>query len=277
MEKTGLVLEGGGMRCIFTAGVLDYFMDNGIEFDYVAAVSCGAANAACYLSRQRGREKNCLTDMLDKYKYISLKNWVTKKNLIDYKMLFEDLSYEGEIPFDFDTYFGNPTECEMVTSNLLTGEAMYLDERHDKERLTKICHASCTIPVISQTMFVDGIPMLDGGICDPIPIHRAIEKGCTRNVVVLTRNSGRRSPYTNLPIPPFVYGKYPNIRPKMRTRGRLYNEQMEFIEQKEKAGEILVIQPLKKLKVSAVERNTKKLEELYREGYECAERIKEFL
>lgn len=276
MEKIGLVVEGGGMRCIFTAGVLDYFMHKGITFPYIAAVSGGAAAASCYVARQPERQKKCLIDLYMKYRYISLKNWMTKKNMIDYKLLFEDFSYDI-LPFDFDTFFKSETECEIVTSNLLTGEANYFVEKESKKRLIDICHASSTIPVISQTVQVDGVPMLDGGICDPIPIHRAMEKGCTKNVVVLTRNPGRRSPYTNLPIPPFLYGKYPNIRQKMKTRGQLYNEQMKFIEEKQKSGDILVIQPMKKLKVTAVERDTAKMMRLYKEGWECAKSIHAFL
>lgn len=276
MEKTGLVLEGGGMRCVFTAGVLDYFMDHHITFDYVAAVSAGAAAAACYLANQPTREKQCLIDLYKKYRYISLKNWITKKNMIDYKLIFDDFSFKI-LPFDFQTYFNNPTQCEMVTSNCRTGEANYLDERQSPERLTAICRASCAIPIVSQIADVDGEPMLDGGISDPIPVHRALEQGCTKTVVVLTRNPGRRSPYTNIPIPPILFHKYPKIRAKMRTRGRLYNEQMAFIEEKQEKGELLVIQPMKKLKASAVERNIDKLQALYEEGYECAKSIHDFL
>lgn len=273
-EGVGLVLEGGGMRCVFTAGVLDYFMDHDIEFPYVVGVSGGACNALCYLAHQPRREKQCLIDLYEKYRYISVKNWITKKSMFDLDLVIDEFS-QSILPFDYNAYFNNPTECEIVASNCLTGEPVYLDERKSPMRLGQICKASCSLPVITQKQYVDGVPMLDGGISDPIPIHRAIEKGYKRNVVVLTRNPKRRSPFTNLPIPPGIFGK--QITSKMRYRGRDYNNVMQFIEDKEQSGEVLVIQPLKKLKVSAVEQNLDSLRELYEEGYECAKVIHEFL
>lgn len=262
------------MRCVFTAGVLDYFMDHNIEFPYVVGVSGGAANALCYLARQKGREKQCLIDLYEKYRYISFQNWITKHSLFDLDLVVEEFG-NSILPFDYDAYFNNPTECELVASNCLTGEAAYLDERMNRDRLVQICKASCSVPVVTKTQYVDGIPMLDGGISDPIPIRRAISKGYKKNVVVLTRNPNRRSPFTSLPVPPGFFGK--EITQKMRHRGRDYNETMEFIEQKSREGDVLIIQPLKKLKVSSVERDIDDLKDLYQEGYECAKVIHEFL
>ncbi|MCQ2235124.1 MAG: patatin family protein [Paludibacteraceae bacterium] len=270
MEGIGLVLEGGGMRCVFTAGVLDYFLDHGIEFPYTAAVSGGACTAMCYLAKQRGRQKKCFIDLYEKYHYISLKNWVTKGSMFDFDLVFDEFS-NRILPFDYDTYFSNPCQLETVASNCLTGEAEYLDERKDRDRLTQICRASSSLPIIMKQQKVDGVPMLDGGISDPVPIKRAISKGFSKNVVVLTRNRGHVSPFTNLPIPPKIFGA--EIRKKMRNRGARYNEILRFVEQEADKGNILLIQPKKKLKVSAVEKNIDRLRELYQEGYECGAEI----
>lgn len=273
-NDVALVLEGGGMRCVFTAGVLDYFLDHDIEFPYVVGVSGGACAAACYIAHQPRRQKQCLIDLYEKYHYISLKNFFTKGNMFDLDMVIDEFS-NTILPFDYDTFFASRHQREFVASNCLTGEAAYLDERSSRKRLTQICKASCAVPVVTKKQYVDGIPMLDGGISDPIPIRRAISKGYTKNVVVLTRNPHRRSPFTNLPIPPGIFKK--EITKKMRHRGRDYNEVMEFIEAQAEKGDTLVIQPLKKLKVSSVEKNIDRLNDLYQEGYECAKAIHQFL
>ncbi|MCQ2192056.1 MAG: patatin family protein [Paludibacteraceae bacterium] len=274
VEGVGLVLEGGGMRCVFSAGVLDYFMDHDIEFPYVAGVSGGACTALCYLAKQPRRQKQCFIDLYEKYHYIGIKNFITKRNFFDLDMVVEEFG-TTIIPFDFETYFNNPIECEVVASNCLTGEADYFDERKSPKRLMQIAKASCSVPVVTRKQYVDGVPYLDGGISDPVPLFRAISKGYKRNVVVLTRNAGRRSPFTNIPIPPGIFGR--EITKKMRYRGRDYNNLMKVIEEKAASGEVLVIQPQKKLKVSAVERNIDRLRELYEEGYECAKAIHAYL
>lgn len=274
VDGVGLELEGGGMRCVFSAGVLDYFMDHNIEFPYVAGVSGGACAAACFLAHQRGRHKQCLIDLYEKYHYVSFKQFFTKGAVFDLDLVVDDFS-NSILPFDYDAYFANPVQREIVASNCETGEAVYFDERESRERLLAICKASCAVPVVTKKQYVDGVQMLDGGVCDPVPLRRAIEKGFKRNVVVLTRNPKRRSPFTNIPIPPGIFGAA--ITEKMRHRGRDYNNLMQFIEDKAKTGEVLVIQPLKKLKVSSVERNIDHLKELYQEGYECAKAIHQFL
>lgn len=273
-EGVGLVLEGGGMRCVFTAGVLDYFMDHNIEFPYVTGVSAGACAALCYLSRQPRRQKQCLIDLQSKYHYLRLRNFFTKHNVFDLDMVVGEFS-NTVLPFDYETYFKNPARCEIATSNSLTGKADYFDERQSRERLVQIAKSTCAVPVVTNKQYVDGVQMYDGGVCDPVPIHRAISQGYKKNVVVLTRNAFRRSPFTNIPIPSGVFPKA--ITPKMRHRGRDYNQLMAFIEKKSKTGEILVIQPQKKLKVSSIERNPDRLQELYDEGYECAKVIHAYL
>lgn len=167
-SQTGLVLEGGGMRAIFTVGVLDYFMDHDIWFPYTIGVSAGASNGISYASRQRGRSRFSNIDLLKKYNYIGLRHFLRGRGYIDLNFLFyvyPDLYY----PLDYDTYFKSKDRFVMVTSNCLTGKAEYFEEKKDKKRLVDICKASCTLPILCPITYVDGIPMVDGGVCDAIP------------------------------------------------------------------------------------------------------------
>ena len=186
-SHTGLVLEGGGMRGVFTAGALDFLMDKKIYFPYTIGVSAGACNGLSYASRQRGRAKACNIDLLDKYHYIGFRYFFTKRSIMDFDLIFDDFPTRI-IPYDYDTYFASPERFVMVTSNCRTGEANYFEEKHDPVRLLNICRASCSLPFVCPITHVDGVPMLDGGICDAIPIRKAIADGFDRNVVVLTRN-----------------------------------------------------------------------------------------
>ena len=159
--RTALVLEGGGMRGVFTCGVLDSFMDRGIRFPYVIGVSAGACNGLSYMSGQRGRARYSNIEMLEKYHYIGLKYLWTQHNIMDFDLLFHEFP-EHLVPYDYEAYFNNPARYVMVTTNCLTGKAAYLSETSDRQRLMQICRASSSLPVISQMVNVDGVPMLDG-------------------------------------------------------------------------------------------------------------------
>lgn len=271
-DRSGLVLEGGGMRGVFTCGVLDNFMDRGIRFPYTIGVSAGACNGLSYMSRQRGRARYSNIDLLEKYNYIGLKHLLKKRNIMDFDLLFEDFP-EHILPYDYDTYFRSPERYVMVTTNCLTGEANYFEEKRDPKRVIDIVRASSSLPFVCPIAYVDGIPMLDGGIVDSIPLLRARSDGFTHNVVVLTRNRGYRKESKDLKVPPFLYRKYPKMREALSRRCRVYNEQLELVERMEDEGEITVIRPLKPVVVDRIERDVRKLSELYEEGYECAERF----
>lgn len=271
-DRSGLVLEGGGMRGVFTCGVLDNFMDRGIRFPYTIGVSAGACNGLSYMSRQRGRARYSNIDLLEKYNYIGLKHLLKKRNIMDFDLLFEDFP-EHILPYDYDTYFRSPERYVMVTTNCLTGEANYFEEKRDPKRVIDIVRASSSLPFVCPIAYVDGIPMLDGGIVDSIPLLRARSDGFSHNVVVLTRNRGYRKESKDLKVPPFLYRKYPKMREALSRRCRVYNEQLELVERLEDEGEITVIRPLKPVVVDRIERDVRKLSELYEEGYECAGRF----
>lgn len=232
-RDTGLVLEGGGMRGVFTSGVLDALMKYERYFPYVVAVSAGACNGLSYMSRQPRRARFSNIDMLRKYGYLSLKHLLVQGSIFDPNILYERFPAEI-VPFDYDTYAKNPAPFEMVTTNCLTGQAEYLSEKHDPRRITAIAKASSSLPYVAQITMVDGIPMLDGGIIDSIPVLRATSQGHPFNVVVMTRNKGFRSTERDVNIPSFIYSDYPQLREALSHRVEAYNAQLEMVEQMER-------------------------------------------
>jgi predicted patatin/cPLA2 family phospholipase len=271
-ERMGLVLEGGGMRGIFTIGVLDNFMDRGITFPYVIGVSAGACNALSYMSGQRGRSRYANIDLLKEYGYIGFRHLLTKRNIMDFDLLFHKFP-EEIYPYDYKALAGNPGRIEMVTTSCRTGKACYFDEKDDPRRIIEIVKASSSLPFVSPVSYVDGEPMLDGGISDSIPLERAIAQGCYNNVVVLTRNKGYRKPMKGTKVPFMFYRKYPKLKDAIRRRNSIYNREIELVEELEGKGMITVIRPEKPIEVGRMERDTDKLMALYREGYDLAAKI----
>lgn len=269
---TGLVLEGGGMRGVFTSGVLDAFMKHGLYFRYVVAVSAGACNGLSYMSRQPRRARYSNIDMLEQYEYIGLRHLVSQGCIFDPILLYDKFPNEL-IPFDWKTYSSNPATFEMVVTNCATGRAEYLSEKNDQKRMTQICRASSSLPYVSKVIDVDGKPMLDGGIVDSIPVQRAFDTGHPHNVVVMTRNYGYRSSETDMKIPPFIYKKYPRLRVALSHRVALYNRQLQQVEDWEREGKITCIRPLRPMDVGRMERNIERLEKLYEEGFTLGERF----
>ena len=271
-SKSGLVLEGGGMRGVFTCGVLDNFMDRGIRFPYTIGVSAGACNGLSYMSEQRGRAKYSNIDLLREYHYIGLKQLLLKGNLIDFDLLFYTFP-EKIIPYDYERLAACEEHFEMVTTDCRTGKACYFEEKHDPERVIDLVKASSSLPFVSPISYVDGRPMLDGGITDSIPLLRAQELGYNNNIVVLTRNRGYRKPDKPTLVPPFIYRKYPELRRAIHSRNKMYNEQISTIEQLEESGKLTVLRPQRPIEVGRMERDYRKLVSLYEEGYECASQI----
>lgn len=270
--RSGLVLEGGGMRGVFTCGVLDNFMDRGIRFPYTIGVSAGACNGLSYMSEQRGRAKFSNIDLLDKYHYIGFRHLITKGSIMDFKLLFEEFPTRI-IPYDYARYAKCTERYEMVTTDCATGQACYYEEKSDPKRIIDIVRASSSLPYVCHIAKVDGREMLDGGIADSIPIMRARDLGYDNNVVVLTRNKGYRKSDKLSFVPPLVYRKYPALRDALRRRNMEYNKQIALVEELEERGDIVVIRPERPIEVGRMERDVKRLIALYDEGYDLASRV----
>lgn len=267
--NTALVLEGGGMRGVFTSGVLDYFLDHHITFPYCVSVSAGACNGLSYLSGQRGRAKLTNIDMLEKYRFIGMKYLWTQHSILDRDLIYDAIPNKL-LPFDYDACFSNPMAFEMVTTNCLTGKACYLSDTDNPDRLVNIAKASSSLPYVCPIVWVDHQPMLDGGIIDSIPVERSIQLGHSFNVVVLTRNKGYRETARDIKIPKYIYRRFPRLRLLLSKRHAIYNAQLDLIDRLEAEGRILAIRPLRPIEVGRLESNVNKLTALYEEGYECA-------
>lgn len=275
-NNTGLVLEGGGMRGVFTCGVLDYLMDHKISFPYTVGVSAGACNGLSYMSHQRGRGKYSNIDLLAKYKYIGIRPLLKKRGLIDQQLLFHRFP-DRILPYNYKAYAENPNRFEMVTTDCRTGKACYWEEKYDEKRIIDIVKASSSLPYACPVIYVDGHPMLDGGIVDSIPLLRAYEQGYDKCIVVLTHNRGYRKSEKKAFVPNFIYKQYPRLRVALRNRNKLYNAQLELVERLESEGKIIVIRPEKPIVVDRMETSTQKLTDLYLEGYACAQKVMEGL
>ena len=270
--KTGLVLEGGGMRGVFTSGVLDAFMKHDLYFRYIVAASAGACNGMSYVSRQPRRARISNIDYLARYKYIGIRHLVTQGCIFDRELLYDKFPNQL-LPFDFDEYFKHAKGFEMVTTNCLTGKAMYLSETSDRQRSLDIVRASSSLPYVSKIVTVDSIPMLDGGIIDSIPINRAIETGHEYNVVILTRNKGWRDTGKDRKVPAFIYKNYPRLRVALSHRHVVYNQQIDLIDRLEAEGKITCIRPMRPMEVGRIENDVEKLERLYEEGFAIGEKF----
>lgn len=273
-RNTGLVLEGGGMRGVFTSGVLDAFMKHNLYFHYVVAVSAGACNGLSYMSRQPRRARISNIDMLAKYDYIGLRHLVTQGCIFDPELLYDRFPFEL-VPFDYDAYFRNVSHgytFEMAMTNCQTGRAEYLTETNgNAHRLNNLARASSSLPYVSKIVDIDGKPMLDGGIVDSIPVMRAMEQGHAYNVLVCTRNKGWRDTGRDIKQPWFIYKNYPRLRVVLSHRLETYNQQLDMVDRLEASGQAIVIRPVQPVMVGRMEKDVKKLEDLYEEGFEQGE------
>lgn len=274
MQKATLVLEGGATRGVFTSGVLDYLMEQEFYTSHVIGVSAGACNAVDYVSRQPGRTRDCMipTDKNLSY-YYGVRKFIKEKSLMNMDMIF-DIYPKQIYPFDFDTYFQSEMNCELVTTNCVTGKAEYMDEAQDPDRLMKICRASSSMPLLCPIVNIDGIPYLDGGLADSIPIRRAMDIGNEKIIVVLTRNRGYRKKTVSKAVEKMyrrAYRSYPNLLRTLLRRAPYYNRTLNELENLEREGKIFVIRPQVK-PVSRLERSQEHLMAFYHHGYDLMER-----
>ena len=272
-NQSSLILEGGGLRGVFTCGVLDNFMERGIKFPFTIGVSAGACNGLSYMSGQMKRAKYSNIDLLQKYDYVGVRYFFTQRNIMDFKLLFEKFPTEI-IPYDYDAYERSEGRYVMVTTNCITGEANYFEEKKSQKRIMDIVRSSSSLPFVCPIAQVDGIPMLDGGIADSIPVDFARNEGFSNNFVVLTRNKGyRKKPSGRSLAAKLFYSKYPLLQKAIENRNDNYNRTLDLIEEMEEKGLVTVLRPERPLEVDRMEKDPVKLNALYKEGYELASKI----
>lgn len=270
--KKGLILEGGAMRGMFTAGVIDVMMENDIDFDGLIGVSAGAAFGCNYKSKQIGRVLRYNTRFCGDKRYSGLRVLLKTGNIYSTEFCYGEVPLKYDV-FDFDTFEKNPMEFYVVCTDIETGNPVYHKWGDRKDHGFDWIRASASLPLVSQIVENDGLKLLDGGISDSIPVKYFESIGYDRNIVVLTRPEGYQKEANKLiPILRRKYKEYPKFLQTMENRHIQYNETLNYIKQQEKEGNLFVIRPETALKISAVEKNPQKLQEIYERGRVVAQK-----
>lgn len=265
-NKIGLVLEGGGHRGIYTAGILDTFAENKISFDGIMGVSAGCVHGASFLSGQIGRSIRYTTKYCDNSNYMGIGSLITTGNFFNEKFCYYDLP-ETLDPFDNDSFDKNQTQFFAVCTDVKTGSAIYHECETLKGEKIKWLQASASMPLVSKIIKIDDNLLLDGGIADSIPIKKMQELGFEKNIVILTQEAGyRKNPNSLLSIIKLVYKKYPKLIEAIENRHIIYNQQLEFLEEQEKLGNVIIIRPSEKPTASRTEKDKEKILETYNLG-----------
>ncbi len=271
--KTGLVLEGGGMRGLYTIGVLDFFMDKGIRVDYVIGVSAGACNGVSYVAGQRGRSLRVNTNYIRDNRYLSARNFVKTKSLFGMDFLFDEIPNKLE-PFDYQAFQDAP--CAFVTgvTDVETGQPVYFDKSHLTSGDCTVLRASSSIPIFSPMVEYQGRKYLDGGTADPIPVKRALADGCDKVVVVRTRHRDYvKTPESFRRLYYRIFRRYPNMAKVLDRRHLVYNASLSTLKTLEGEGKALVIAPSTTLPVGRFEKRKERLEAIYQLGMDDARAI----
>lgn len=272
MNKIGLILEGGGMRGIYTAGVLDFFIEKNIEVDITIGVSAGSCHASSYLSKQYKRAYNATVDYINDKRYLSFSNLIKTGSIFGMDFMFNKIPNELNI-YDYDTFAKSKSKFVVVTTNCETGSPEYFELKDLKKEIIYM-QASCSIPMFANIVEIDDFKLVDGGVSDSIPIAYALNKGYKKNIVVLTRDiTYKKNKQKFLSIVNRKYKKYPNLIKAIENRHLNYNKSLNLVNQLEKDGDVLVIRPKKPVNVSQIEKNAKKLTSLYEEGYDDAKEL----
>ncbi|MGE4277436.1 MAG: patatin family protein [Lawsonibacter sp.] len=269
--KTGLVLEGGALRAIFSSGVCDGFLEGNIMPDYLVGVSAGIAYGVSYLSRQPRRNLEVVTTYSSDRRYMGMHNLANRHNRSYFGLKFAYDTIPNElIPFDYDAFAAYPGQVEAVVTNLNTGKADYIEVSR-RERHSELLQATCAMPLMFPIYHINGQPYLDGGVADSIPWQRALEQGCDRVIVVLSHTRDFvRKPDSLMRLIQKTYREYPNFIAAMEHRAEVYNENRKQIFELERQGRLLVIAPDSTMGVSRTERNPEKLRLLWAKGYQAA-------
>jgi len=270
MENVGLVLEGGGMRGVYTCGALEFFMDKDLYFNYIIGVSAGACNAVSYISRQKGRNRKVNVDLRSNWRYMSSRNFIYEKSFIGMNFIFDEIP-KKYVKFDFDTF--SKAECKFLVgvTDCNTGAPLYISKEDIKEGFYAL-RATSSLPFITPMVDFKGHKLLDGGISDSIPIVKSIKDGNNKNIIILTRDkSYRKNPMKYSSLIKFKYKNYPQLVDALINRYKNYNETLDLIDELEAEGKAIVIRHDASLNVGRLEKNPKKLGKLFEIGYKDAE------
>ncbi|MCL1092000.1 patatin family protein [Shewanella profunda] len=268
MKNVALVLEGGGLRAIYTAGVLDAFLQQSLNFNYVIGVSAGAIYPASYVSRQFGRNLKIQQQYLNDKRYMGVRHWLATGNYVNTDFTYRRMAYEL-LPFDFGTFLNSDTEFKVGAFNCLAGKTDYFGmadfSSHDK--LLDVLIASSSLPFMSKPYVINHNHYLDGGIAEPIPVLQAQKDGYSRQVVILTQDQYyQKSPMKMNWLVRKTYKRYPAVAHALSERHRVYNRALADLDQAVIAGKAFVIRPAQPLNLSRLDRNIDKVTRVYQQG-----------
>ena len=260
-----LILEGGTLRPIFSAGVMDALLDNNITFPYCIGVSAGITNGASYISKQKGRNLEVVTKYRNDNRYLSYRNFLRCKSIFGLDFVFDEIP-NNLIPFDMDTYRKYPGKVLVGVTNAHTGKTEYLNGKDLDDKATML-RATCAIPLLFPVIKINGKEYYDGGLCDPIPIKKAIADGNTKHLIVLTQPKGYKKELSkkNILVAKLLNKKYPNLKTPLLNRHNHYNETVKFCEQLENEGKVLILRP--EYNLDSFEKDINKLKSSYDHGY----------
>lgn len=260
-----LILEGGTLRPIFSAGVMDALLDNNITFPYCIGVSAGITNGVSYISKQKGRNLEVVTKYRNDNRYLSYRNFLRCKSIFGLDFVFDEIP-NNLIPFDMDTYRKYPGKVLVGVTNAHTGKTEYLNGKDLDDKATML-RATCAIPLLFPVIKINGKEYYDGGLCDPIPIKKAIADGNTKHLIVLTQPKGYKKELSkkNILVAKLLNKKYPNLKTTLLNRHNHYNETVKFCEQLESEGKVLILRP--EYNLDSFEKDINKLKSSYDHGY----------
>lgn len=277
--KTGIVDVGGGQRGIYASGVFDFCLEQNITFDLGIGVSAGSANLSSFAARQHGRNVRFYTQYARRKQYMSLHNFLFHHSYIDLDYVYSVLSNEGgEDPLDFETLQSNPMEMLVVAENALSGEPTYFSKKDMEKNHYDIMKASCAIPYVCKPYEVHGIPYYDGALANPVPVDKALEWGCERVVLILTRPLDYvRSPKRDEKIARRIEKKYPAAAAQFRLRAEKYNRGVQHAKELAAKGNVCIIAPKDTTGLDTLTRDPDALLRFYEQGKNDAKAIIPFL
>lgn len=274
-EDTALVLEGGGLRGIYSSAILDYFIEKQVNFPYVIGVSAGAIMAASYLSKQKERNLRINTKYLQDKRYMSLRNLIKEGYYFSKEFAYRTIPNDLE-PFDYNNFYKGDFVYKVGTFDCLKGKNTYINlkEIRDNEKFLDILMASASLPFLSKMVNIDKNWYLDGGLGEAIPIYESIKDKNKKHVVILTRDIAyRKKEKKDSKLSRIFYKKHPKVAEAIVNRAKKYNETLDYLEKLEKKGEVFIIRPSKEVKVDRIETKTDKIFDLYKQGREDIKNI----
>lgn len=265
-----LILEGGTFRPIFSAGVMDALLDNNIMFPYCIGVSAGITNGVSYISKQKKRNLDILMTYRNDKRYLGLRNFLKCKSLFGLDFVYGEIPNKLS-PFDMETYQKYEGKILVGVTNAVTGKTEYFDGKELDDNCS-ILRATCAIPLFFPAIKINDNYYYDGGICDPVPIKKAIDDGNEKHLIVLTRPKEYRKNLSkgNILVSKLFRKKYPNLKEPLLTRHNHYNETIRFCEELEAQGKAVIIRPTLEQSIESFEKDVNKLREGYNNGYKMA-------